>query len=62
MANRPATVKQAELTRYIAAAVKAGLAVQRAIVASDGTVTLVFGGSAASSDEAVKQCDRLLDP
>lgn len=60
MGNRSAIVKQADLTRYMAAAVKAGLPLQRVTIALDGTVTLITGE--ASGEGSANPCDRLLDP
>jgi hypothetical protein len=59
MTIRPATLKQAELTRYIAATVKAGVPVARITIAPDGTVTLITG--VATGEGGANPCDRLLD-
>jgi len=59
MPARPAPVKQADLTRYIAATVKAGVAVRRITIAPDGTVTLITATTA--NEGADNPCDRLLD-
>lgn len=59
MANRPAIVKQSDLTRYIVATVKAGVPVQRVTIAPDGTVTLITGTTAG--EVGANPCDVLLD-
>jgi hypothetical protein len=59
MGNRPATLKQADLTRYIAATVRAGVPLVQITIAPDGTVTLIAGS--ATGEAAANPCDRLLD-
>ena len=59
MANQPAKIKQAELTRYVAAVVKAGVAIGKISIAPNGTVTIIPAG--APSDDTANPCDRLLD-
>ncbi len=45
MANRPALVKQADLTRYTRAVMAAGIAVGRVLVRPDGTVEIIPMGA-----------------
>lgn len=45
MANRPATVKQADVTRYIKGAMAAGFPVGRVLVRPDGTVEIIPSGA-----------------
>ncbi|MCU4654299.1 hypothetical protein N8I71_15770 [Roseibacterium sp. SDUM158016] len=59
MPSSPAVIKQSDLTRYIAATVKAGVPVQQVMIAPDGTVTITIGN--ASAEGAMNPCDRLLD-
>lgn len=49
MASRPALVKQADLTRYIKAALAAGLPVGRVLVRPDGGVEIIPAGVAVSA-------------
>lgn len=59
MANRAANVKQADITRYLAAVRKAGLVVQHLTVEPDGSVRIFTQGTA---DDGTNPCDRLLEP
>ncbi|GGF76966.1 hypothetical protein SAMN05216376_11240 [Mameliella alba] len=59
MANQPAKIKQAELTRYVAGVVKAGVTIGKISIAPNGTITIVPAGS--PSDDSANPCDRLLD-
>lgn len=59
MANRAALLKQADLTRYLAAVRKAGMEVRRVEIAPDGRVSVITGGTA--SEDGGNPCDRLLD-
>lgn len=45
MVNRPATVKQADLTRYIRGAKAAGVTIGRVLVRPDGAVEIIPKGS-----------------
>lgn len=58
MPNIPATIKQAELTRYLKAVRAAGVEVGQVRIAKDGTVTITPLG-VVSSDGA-NPCDELL--
>ncbi|SIT83537.1 hypothetical protein [Pontibaca methylaminivorans] len=58
MANRAATVKQSDLTRYLKAASAAGVIVSKIEVARDGTVRIFTPD--AGPDEGSNPCDRLL--
>jgi hypothetical protein len=51
------TFKQADLTRAIKAAVKAGLRVQRALVRADGLIVLDFNGPPIAMSGAVDDLD-----
>jgi hypothetical protein len=59
MANRAATIMQADLTRYLRAATAAGVPVAKIEVVRDGTVR-IFSIAAASGDDDPNPCDRLL--
>ncbi len=58
MANRPALVKQAEVTRYAKAMRAAGVSDFRIDIEPTGRVSIVAGKGDA--DEAPNPCDRLL--
>lgn len=58
MANRPALLKQSELTRYLKAMKAAGNEGGRVEVKPDGTHVIFQGGSEAST--VSNPCDRLL--
>lgn len=58
MANRKAPIRQADLRRYIAAIVAAGVPVGKIMIGPDGTVTILAAGEA---DASANPCDRLLD-
>lgn len=45
MANRPATLKQADLTRYVRAVQAAGIVVGRVLVQPDGAVEIIPKGA-----------------
>lgn len=45
MANRPATLKQADLTRYVRAVQAAGVVVGRVLVRPDGAVEIIPKGA-----------------
>ena len=59
MANRPALVKQADLTRYVAGVKRAGIPVLGVKIAPDGTVTLITAETGPGNGP--NPCDRLLD-
>lgn len=59
MANRPALLKQSELTRYLKAMKAAGNEGGRVEVKPDGT-HVIFAGDSDSASGA-NPCDRLLD-
>ncbi|MCO8146793.1 hypothetical protein NHN26_16415 [Rhodovulum tesquicola] len=59
MSGRAATVKQADLTRYIAGTIKAGVVVGKIKVSPDGTVTIIPAGM--PGEDGPNPCDRLLD-
>lgn len=59
MANRPATLKQSDLTRYAKAMRAAGVQEWRVDVKPDGTVSIVAGKSDDASGP--NPCDRLLE-
>lgn len=59
MPNRPASIKQADITRYIKGAKSAGFEVGAVKIAPDGTVTLVPASEAPHQGD--NPCDRLLD-
>lgn len=48
MANRPATLKQADLTRYVRAVLAAGVIVGRVLVRPDGAVEIIPKGAEPS--------------
>lgn len=58
MANRPALLKQSDLTRYFKAMKAAGFDEGRVEVKPDGTHVIVAGG--ADPNSGVNPCDRLL--
>jgi hypothetical protein len=58
MANRPALLKQSELTRYAKALRVAGVAEWRIDVKPDGTVSIIAGK--ADGLNGPNPCDRLL--
>jgi hypothetical protein len=45
MANRPALVKQAEITRYVRGVMAAGVSVGRVLVRPDGAVEIIPKGA-----------------
>ena len=58
MANRPALLKQADLTRYLKAVQAAGVSVGRVVIGKDGSVSIFPAG--AGDLEGPNPCDRLL--
>ncbi|MDU8946107.1 hypothetical protein RXV90_22210 [Rhodophyticola sp. MJ-SS7] len=59
MSNSPAKVKQAELTRYMKAMVKAGVPVGELRISPDGSVRLILASGEVKDTD--NPCDRLLD-
>ncbi|BBU55278.1 hypothetical protein [Mameliella alba] len=59
MSNRPATIKQADLTRLLNAMQKAGVAIGKVTHEPNGTLTIYPAGKPASSNS--NPCDILLD-
>ena len=58
MANRPALMKQSDLTRYLKAMQAAGYQTGRVEVKPDGTHVIIPGEGVAAN--AANPCDRLL--
>lgn len=59
MANRPALLKQADLTRYLKAVQASGVSVGRVVIGKDGSVSIFPTG--AGDLEGPNPCDRLLE-
>lgn len=59
MGNCSATVKQADLKRYVAAVIQAGIAVAKITITPEGAVIIVPAGM--SDDDCENPCDRLLE-
>ena len=60
MANRPASVKQIDVTRAVKGAVAAGLLVGRVEVDQRTGKIIIWPAGAVSDDETGNPCDRLL--
>jgi hypothetical protein len=51
MPNRPALLKQSDLTRYVKAVQNAGVPVGRVVIGRDGTVTVYPAGAAEGATD-----------
>lgn len=61
MANRPAAIRQSDVTRILKGAQAAGVAVGRFTVAPDGSLVVYVAGQPGKDDQTPNPCDRLLD-